>query len=139
MNSFAQIGVPVADPRSESSPIHGLAAALESLTECTDAQIEKLKHANENSLKVYRPNLALDLLSILTACIQIINRARVICIGAFRDDTFVRSLESFVQDTLVQINKQNFSANQMPVHQCDLVLVNIFPNAQTSKIKGNDG
>jgi Cell cycle and development regulator len=119
MNHFAQMGTPIPDSRSgECTVVHGLTTALEALTECTEAQIDKLKSQTETSNKI-------------------INRGRVICIGTFRDDAYVRSLESFFQDSLVQLNKRNFGPDQMPIHQCDLVLVNIYPNAHTSKIKGN--
>ena len=119
MNHFAQIGTPIPDARSgECTVVHGLTTALEALSECTEAQIDKLKTQTETTNKIN-------------------NRGRVICIGNFTDDAYVRSLESFFQDSLVQLNKRNFGPDQMPIHQCDLVLVNIYPNAHTSKIKGN--
>lgn len=49
---FAQLGVPIPDARhGDSSIMHGLTAALESLTECSDAQLEKMK-SPENKSKV---------------------------------------------------------------------------------------
>ena len=47
---FAQLGVPIPDARhGDSNIMHGLTAALEALTECTDAQLEKLKSPVNNS------------------------------------------------------------------------------------------
>ena len=68
--------------------------------------------------------------------IQVLNRGRVICISSFREDGYIRSLESLFQDTLVQINQQNFPPSHMPIHHCDLVIINIYPNPSTSTIKG---
>lgn len=49
---FAQLGVPIPDARhGDSSVMHGLTAALEALTECSEAQLEKLK-SPENKSKV---------------------------------------------------------------------------------------
>ncbi|XP_057373954.1 integrator complex subunit 13-like isoform X1 [Daphnia carinata] len=113
---FAQLGVPVSDSRlGDSSIMHGLTAALEALTECSDAQLEKLKSA-ENKSKVH-------------------NRGRVICISSFREDGYVRSLESFFQETILQINQRNFPPTHMPIHHCDFVVVNIFPNPPTITLK----
>lgn len=52
-NNFAQIGVPVSDSmQGECSIIHGLKSALECLTECSEAQIEKLNLTNDSKNKV---------------------------------------------------------------------------------------
>ena len=53
--SFAHIGVPIPDSRhGECTIMHGLTAALESLTECSEAQLERLQSSeNKNKVQVY--------------------------------------------------------------------------------------
>jgi len=49
---FLKIGSPISDSRhGECSIMHGLTAALESLTECSEAQLERLK-STESKNKV---------------------------------------------------------------------------------------
>jgi len=116
-NNFAQIGVPVSDSKlGECSIMHGLKSALEFLTECSEAQMDKLNSTNDSKSKV-------------------LNRGRVICISSFREDGSVRNLESFFQETLIQINKSNFSPGYLPIHHCDFVIVNIYPNPPSTVIK----
>lgn len=69
---------------------------------------------------------------------QVHNRGRVICISSFREDGYVRSLESFFQETIVQINQRNFPPTHMPIHHCDFVVVNIYPNPPTLTLKGKN-
>lgn len=50
--NFAPFGVPIPDARhGECSVMQGLTAALEALTECSEAQLEKLKTMNDTKTK----------------------------------------------------------------------------------------
>ena len=54
---FAQIGVPMTDPRHVDNITQGLSAAIEMLTECSEAQLEKLKSLDtSNPAKVANLN-----------------------------------------------------------------------------------
>ena len=64
-NNFAQIGVPVPDSKQgECSIKHGLKSALECLTECSEAQIEKLNSTNDSKPRVVVPLNFIQLIKI---------------------------------------------------------------------------
>lgn len=116
--------------------MHGITAALETLTECTEVQLEKLKSGEKSKVCAMIQRFFFVHSPFIVLLLQVLNRGRVICIGSFRDDGYVRSLESFFQESIIQINQQNFPSNHLPISHCDLVLINIYPNPPTPNIKG---
>lgn len=88
MNAMSMIGIP---PRSvsgtvELSVLHGLRAAVETLSETTEQQKAYIVTADKNLPKM-------------------MNRTRVICVTSARDDESMKSLEEIFHNVLIAQNK----------------------------------
>lgn len=92
MNGMSLIGIPPPHMRSvqaglDYTVLHGLRAAIEALSECTDIQLEKRKTNGADG----QPKL--------------LNRCRVICITSARDNESMKRLEEIFQTVLQGQNK----------------------------------
>ncbi|XP_060521378.1 integrator complex subunit 13 [Cylas formicarius] len=113
MNGMALIGVPPPPPplRSTTPPpdytvLHGLRAAIESLCEPTELQVENIKNGDG----------------------QVLNRCRIICISSARDNESMKRLEEIFLSVLNQQNKLvSGSDSLLTIDHCHLVIINTFP------------
>lgn len=75
LNGSAHLGVPPRHQQSgDFSVIHGLKAAIEAMTECSEAQHLKRTSLTENAMKL-------------------VNKCRVICVTSTRDNASMKSLQ----------------------------------------------
>ncbi|XP_063072937.1 integrator complex subunit 13 [Engraulis encrasicolus] len=110
MTSLAGIGPPNPQEDPECcSILHGLVAAVESLCSITEYQHEARKAMMETADRVA-------------------NRGRIICLTNAKSDTHVRMLEDCVLETIQEQNKLAAGSDRlMPIQQCELVLVHVYP------------
>ncbi|KAJ8971268.1 hypothetical protein NQ314_000789 [Rhamnusium bicolor] len=115
MNGMSLIGIPPPPPplRSVSTPLdytvlHGLRAAIESLTEPTDLQQENIKNSVDGQ--------------------TVLNKNRVICITSARDNDSMKRLEEIFLTVLNQQNKVCATSDRLlTIDHCHLVIINTFP------------
>lgn len=93
MNCLSLISVPpthmrAVQPGLDYTVLHGLRAAIEAMSECTDIQQE---HQKKNSIGETQTRM--------------LNRGRIICITSARDNDSMKRLEEIVQTVLLQQNK----------------------------------
>ncbi|XP_018326429.1 integrator complex subunit 13 isoform X2 [Agrilus planipennis] len=117
MNGMSLIGVPPPPPSRSVQPgldftvLHGLRAAIEALSECTDLQHEKRKAIAAGDDQV-----------------TLVNRCRVVCITSARDNDSMKRLEEIFQNVLQQQNKVAASSDRfLTIDHCHLVIINTFP------------
>ncbi|TRY65829.1 hypothetical protein DNTS_018005 [Danionella cerebrum] len=110
MAALAAVGPPNSRQDPECcSVLHGLVAAVESLCKITEYQ-----HETRTTL--------MDLAD------RVVNRGRIICLTNAKSDTHVRMLEDCVLETIQEQNKLAAGSDRlMPIQQCELVLVHIYP------------
>uniref|UniRef100_A0A8B9GY37 Integrator complex subunit 13 n=1 Tax=Astyanax mexicanus TaxID=7994 RepID=A0A8B9GY37_ASTMX len=117
MAALAAVGPP--NPREDPeccSILHGLVAAVESLCKITEYQ-----HESRTSLMDMAERVA--------------NRGRIICLTNAKSDTHVRMLEDCVLETIQEQNKLAAGSDRlMPIQQCELVLVHIFPQGDDTLV-----
>ncbi|XP_028306876.1 integrator complex subunit 13 isoform X1 [Gouania willdenowi] len=111
MSALAAVGPPNhrEDPES-CSVVHGLSAAVESLSKITELQHEQRT-------------------ALMDTAERVANRGRIICLtNAKSSDTHVRMLEDCIQETILEQNKLAAGSDRlMAIQQCELVLVHIYP------------
>ncbi|CAB1346074.1 unnamed protein product [Coregonus sp. 'balchen'] len=110
MSALAAVGPPNPQEDPECcSVLHGLLAAVESLCKITEYQHEART-------------------TLMDTADRVANRGRIICLTNAKSDTHVRMLEDCVQETILDQNKMAAGSDRlMPIQQCELVLVHIFP------------
>uniref|UniRef100_A0A3P8X7K6 Integrator complex subunit 13 n=1 Tax=Esox lucius TaxID=8010 RepID=A0A3P8X7K6_ESOLU len=117
MSALAAVGPP--NPREDPeccSVLHGLVAAVESLCKITEYQHEART-------------------TLMDTADRVANRGRIICLTNAKSDTHVRMLEDCVQETILEQNKMAASSDRlMPIQQCELVLVHIFPQGEDTLV-----
>ncbi|KAK1789461.1 hypothetical protein P4O66_015376 [Electrophorus voltai] len=117
MTALAAVGPP--NPREDPeccSILHGLVAAVESLCKITEYQ-----HEARTAL--------VDLAD------RVANRGRIICLTNAKSDTHVRMLEDCVLETIQEQNKLAAGSDRlMPIQQCELVLVHIYPQGDDTLV-----
>uniref|UniRef100_A0A8C5HM67 Integrator complex subunit 13 n=1 Tax=Gouania willdenowi TaxID=441366 RepID=A0A8C5HM67_GOUWI len=110
MSALAAVGPPNhrEDPES-CSVVHGLSAAVESLSKITELQHEQRT-------------------ALMDTAERVANRGRIICLTNAKSDTHVRMLEDCIQETILEQNKLAAGSDRlMAIQQCELVLVHIYP------------
>lgn len=113
LNAMALVGIPPEDKAisAEFSVIHGLRAAIEALTEPTEAQLALLQERERCGSENVLPN-----------------NGRVICITSARDNTSMLSLERIFRNVL---GKQNELATKQPkmlqIDHSHFVIINVVP------------
>lgn len=97
MNAMSMVGIPPrsVQPGVEFSVIHGLRAAIEALSECSEIQHERRTAAALNDGQT-----------------KLLNRCRVICITSTRDNGSMKRLEDIFLNVLQQQNKIASSSDQ---------------------------
>ncbi|KAM4815321.1 LOW QUALITY PROTEIN: integrator complex subunit 13-like [Thomomys bottae] len=122
MASLAAVGPP--NPRADPewcSILHGLVAAVETLSKITEYQHEAQTLLMENAERVG-------------------NRGRIICITNAKswgiyDDSHVRMLEDCVQETIHEHNKLAANSDHlMQIQKCELVLIHTYPVGEDSLV-----
>ncbi|KAA0721086.1 Integrator complex subunit 13 [Triplophysa tibetana] len=117
MAALATVGPP--NPRQDPeccSVLHGLVAAVESLCKITEYQHEART-------------------SLMDVADRVANRGRIICLTNAKSDTHVRMLEDCVLETIQEQNKLAAGSDRlMPIQQCELVLVHIFPQGDDTLV-----
>uniref|UniRef100_A0A673H5P5 Protein asunder homolog n=1 Tax=Sinocyclocheilus rhinocerous TaxID=307959 RepID=A0A673H5P5_9TELE len=117
MTALAAVGPP--NPRQDPeccSVLHGLVAAVESLCKITEYQ-----HESRTTL--------------MDTADKVANRGRIICLTNAKSDTHVRMLEDCVLETIQEQNKRAAGSDRlMPIQQCELVLVHIYPQGDETLV-----
>uniref|UniRef100_A0A9J8BIJ9 Integrator complex subunit 13 n=1 Tax=Cyprinus carpio carpio TaxID=630221 RepID=A0A9J8BIJ9_CYPCA len=117
MAALAAVGPP--NPRQDPeccSVLHGLVAAVESLCKITEYQ-----HESRTTL--------------MDTADRVANRGRIICLTNAKSDTHVRMLEDCVLETIQEQNKRAAGSDRlMPIQQCELVLVHIYPQGEETLV-----
>uniref|UniRef100_A0A8C2B8Q1 Integrator complex subunit 13 n=1 Tax=Cyprinus carpio TaxID=7962 RepID=A0A8C2B8Q1_CYPCA len=117
MTALAAVGPP--NPRQDPeccSVLHGLVAAVESLCKITEYQ-----HESRTTL--------------MDTADRVANRGRIICLTNAKSDTHVRMLEDCVLETIQEQNKRAAGSDRlMPIQQCELVLVHIYPQGEETLV-----
>lgn len=117
MSALAVIGPP--NPREDPeccSVLHGLVAAVESLCKITTYQHEART-------------------ALVDMAHRVANRGRIICLTNAKSDTHVRMLEDCVLETIQEQNKLAAGSDRlMPVQQCELVMVHIYPQGDDTLV-----
>uniref|UniRef100_A0A671SK80 Protein asunder homolog n=1 Tax=Sinocyclocheilus anshuiensis TaxID=1608454 RepID=A0A671SK80_9TELE len=117
MTALAAVGPP--NPRQDPeccSVLHGLVAAVESLCKSTEYQ-----HESRTTL--------------MDTAERVANRGRIICLTNAKSDTHVRMLEDCVLETIQEQNKRAAGSDRlMPIQQCELVLVHIYPQGEETLV-----
>ncbi|KAM6986552.1 integrator complex subunit 13 [Aplochiton taeniatus] len=117
MSALAAVGPP--NPREDPeccSILHGLVAAVESLCKITELQHEQRT-------------------TLMDTADRVANRGRIICLTNAKSDTHVRMLEDWVQETILEQNKLAAGSDRlMPIEQCELVLVHIYPQGEDTLV-----
>lgn len=117
MSALAAVGPP--NPREDPeccSILHGLVAAVESLCKITELQHEQRT-------------------TLMDMADRVANRGRIICLTNAKSDTHVRMLEDWVQETILEQNKLAAGSDRlMPIEQCELVLVHIYPQGEDTLV-----
>lgn len=91
MNAMSLIGVPpphAINRNLEYTVLHGLRAAIEALSDCTEIQGKKMKSQSFGDVQT-----------------KLVNRCRVICITSARDNDSMKRLEEIFLSVLQQQNK----------------------------------
>ncbi|XP_029404976.1 protein asunder [Bactrocera dorsalis] len=120
LNAMALVGIPPEDEAmsSEFSVIHGLRAAIEALTEPTEAQLARLQERERGG----SPNV-------------VPNKGRVICITSARDNTSMLSLENIFRNVVKAQNE--LADKQRKMLNIDLshfVIINVVPQGLESLV-----
>uniref|UniRef100_A0A674DKZ8 Integrator complex subunit 13 n=1 Tax=Salmo trutta TaxID=8032 RepID=A0A674DKZ8_SALTR len=117
MSALAAVGPPNPQEDPECcSVLHGLVAAVESLCKITEYQHEART-------------------TLMDTADRVANRGRIICLTNAKSDTHVRMLEDCVQETILEQNKMAAGSDRlMPIQQCELVLVHIFPQGEDTLV-----
>ncbi|KAI5624104.1 protein asunder-like isoform X1, partial [Silurus asotus] len=117
MTALAAVGPPNPHEDPECcSILHGLVAAVESLCKITGYQHEA------------RTSLA-------DVAHRVSNRGRIICLTNAKSDTHVRMLEDCVLETIQEQNKLAAGSDRlMPIQQCELVLVHLYPQGDDTLV-----
>lgn len=134
---MSMIGIPPAPPNVRSSStaaanldytvLHGLRAAIEALSECSDVQLDKKQKATTTTTKLA-------------------NRCRVICITSARDNDSMQRLEEIFLSVLQQQNKIAAAAASsssspadrlLTIDHCHLVIINTFPSNVESQVNNH--
>ncbi|XP_034381665.1 integrator complex subunit 13 [Cyclopterus lumpus] len=117
MSALAAVGPP--NPREDPeccSILHGLVAAVESLSKITELQHERRT-------------------SLMDTAERVANRGRIICLTNAKSDTHVRMLEDCIQETILEQNKLAAGSDRlMAIQQCDLILVHIHPQGEDTLV-----
>uniref|UniRef100_A0A673MC38 Protein asunder homolog n=1 Tax=Sinocyclocheilus rhinocerous TaxID=307959 RepID=A0A673MC38_9TELE len=117
MAALTAVGPP--NPRQDPeccSVLHGLVAAVESLCKITEYQ-----HESRTTL--------------MDTADRVANRGRIICLTNAKSDTHVRMLEDCVLETIQEQNKRAAGSDRlMPIQQCELVLVHIYPQGEETLV-----
>ncbi|MCJ8743419.1 hypothetical protein PDJAM_G00093740 [Pangasius djambal] len=117
MAALAAVGPPNPHEDPECcSILHGLVAAVESLCKIT----------------VYQHEARTALVDVAH---RVSNRGRIICLTNAKSDTHVRMLEDCVLETIQEQNKLAAGSDRlMPIQQCELVLVHIYPQGDDTLV-----
>ncbi|EFA08805.1 protein asunder [Tribolium castaneum] len=114
MNAMSLIGVPpphAINRNLEYTVLHGLRAAIEALSDCTDIQVKKSQNQTFGDVQT-----------------KLINRCRVICITSARDNDSMKRLEEIFLSVLQQQNKVAAGSDRLlTIDHCHLVIINTFP------------
>jgi hypothetical protein len=114
MNAMSLIGIPpphAINRNLEYTVLHGLRAAIEALSDCTDIQAKKKKNQAFGDAQT-----------------KLVNRCRVICITSARDNDSMKRLEEIFLSVLQQQNKvATGSERLLVIDHCHLVIINTFP------------
>ncbi|KAM9310940.1 LOW QUALITY PROTEIN: integrator complex subunit 13 [Gastrophryne carolinensis] len=117
MAALASIGPP--NPRADPeccSILHGLLAAVESLSKITDHQHDSRTMLLENADRVA-------------------NRGRIICLTNAKSDSHVQMLVECVSETIHDNNKLAIGSDHlMPIQKCELVLIHTYPVGDDSPV-----
>lgn len=101
--------------------LHGLRAAIEALSDCTEIQGEKSRNQNFGDLQT-----------------KLINRCRVICITSARDNDSMKRLEEIFLNVLQQQNKVAANSDDLlTIDYCHLVIINTFPANIESQVNNH--
>ncbi|KAK3517407.1 hypothetical protein QTP70_009200 [Hemibagrus guttatus] len=117
MSALAAVGPPNPHEDPECcSILHGLVAAVESLCKITEYQHEART-------------------ALVDVAHRVSNRGRIICLTNAKSDTHVRMLEDCVLETIQEQNKLAAGSDRlMPIQQCELVLVHIYPQGDDTLV-----
>lgn len=112
LNGLSVIGTPTPAVSGETYNIYpGLKCAVQAMCECSEQQHEKRTSLNECPYPV-------------------INRNRLICITSVADNEKIKLIEEKIQAEIIQENKVASSSDLLiPIDHCELVILNIQPNA----------
>ncbi|XP_027034983.1 integrator complex subunit 13 isoform X3 [Tachysurus fulvidraco] len=117
MSALAAVGPPNPHEDPECcSILHGLVAAVESLCKITAYQHEART-------------------ALVDVAHRVSNRGRIICLTNAKSDTHVRMLEDYVLETIQEQNKLAAGSDRlMPIQQCELVLVHVYPQGDDTLV-----
>lgn len=127
MNAMSLIGVPPPHAHNthnrslEYTVLHGLRAAIEALSDCTEIQSKKKKCQLFGDIQT-----------------KLINRCRVICITSARDNDSMKRLEEIFLSVLQQQNKVAAGSDRLlTIDHCHLVIINTFPVSIESQVNNH--